>query len=80
MAKTKGKNKKSSILLGIVYQPSPQIEKKMEGLDKIETMLSIRNIYSYQKGIIHRNNYISWRYNINVNEPSRSQKRYQEIL
>ena len=49
MAKTKGKNKKSSILLGIVYQPSPQIEKKMEGLDKIETMLSIRNIYSYQK-------------------------------
>ena len=41
MAKTKGKNKKSSILLGIVYQPSQQIEKKMEGLDKIETMLSI---------------------------------------
>ena len=28
-------------LLGTVYQPSPQIEEKMEWLDKIETMLSI---------------------------------------
>ena len=28
-------------LLGTVYQPSPQIEEKMEWLDKIETILSI---------------------------------------
>ena len=36
----KEKYKKPSILPGIVYQPSPQIEEKMEWLDKIETMLS----------------------------------------
>ena len=34
------KYKKSSILPGIVYQPSPQIEDKIEWLDKIETMQS----------------------------------------
>ena len=30
----KRKNKRSSILLGVVYQPTPQIEEKMEWLIK----------------------------------------------
>ena len=29
------------MLLGVVYQTSPQIEEKVEWLDKIETMLSM---------------------------------------
>ena len=70
----KGKNKKSSILLGIVYQLSPQVEEKMECLDIIETMLSI--IASTFTGII----ILAACTNTNVNDPSRPQKRYQEIL
>ena len=59
----KGKNKKSSILLGIVYQTSPQIEKKMERLGKIETMLSI--IESTFTGTI----ILAGDTNINVHKP-----------
>ena len=42
MARNKRKkNKKSTIWVGRVHQPSSQIEHKMEWLDKIEIMLSI---------------------------------------
>ena len=68
------KNKKSSILLGIIHQHSPQIEENMEWLNKIQTMLSI--IASTFTGTI----ILAGDTNINLNKPSRPQKRYQEIL
>ena len=63
----KGKNKKSIL-------PSPQIEKKMEWLGKIETMLLI-TASTFTGTII-----LTGDTNIGINKPSRPQKRYQEIL
>ena len=53
------------ILLGIVFQPSPQIDEKMEWLDKIETML-LMIAPTFTGTII-----LAGDTNINVNEPSR---------
>ena len=58
----------------MTYEASLQIEKKLEWLDKIETMPSI--IVSTFTGTI----ILAGDTNINVNEPSRPQKRYQGIL
>ena len=52
----------------------PQIEEKMESLKKIKSMLSIIAL-PFTGTII-----LAGDTNINVNEPSRHQKRYQEIL
>ena len=57
------KNKKSSVLLGIVNQSSLQIEEKMEWLYKIETMLSI-TASTFSGTIL-----LAIDRNINVNEP-----------
>ena len=66
----RNKRKKPSILLGIIYRPSPQIQEKMEWLDKIETMLSI-TASTFTGTIV-----LAGDTNINANEPSRPQKRY----
>ena len=58
----------------MTYEASLQIEKKLEWLDKIETMPSI--IVSIFTGTI----ILAGDTNINANEPSRPQKRYQGIL
>ena len=65
-------SKNSSILLEIVYKPSPQIPIKWNGWTK--TMLSI-TASTFTGTII-----LAGDTNINVNEPRRSEKRYQEIL
>ena len=64
----KGKNKKPSILPGIVHQPNPQIEEKMEWLNKIETLLLIIAL-TFTGTII-----LAGDTNIDVSEPSRPQK------
>ena len=58
----------------MTYEASLQVEKKLEWLDKIETMPSI--IVSIFTGTIT----LAGDTNINANEPSRPQKRYQGIL
>ena len=61
-------------MLGIVYQPSTQIEEKMKWLNKINIMLSLITLTFAGAFLLAGNT------NLNVNKPPRFQKQYQEIL